>query len=129
MNNHLDKAIKKYMRAARRLLICPKGYRSRFARDMKKDLEQFIQENGSVGYPDILRYFGTPDELAQTYLDNVPQDELAEYRIKRRFHITVLSIVLAALFIAITVFLYYEFNENEVIYIDQSIKILDESME
>lgn len=132
MNNHLDKTIKKYMRATRRLLICPKELRSQFIKDMEKDIDLFVQENEPDGYPDIISYFGTPAELAQTYLESVPQDELANYRIKRKYRTTILCIVLIALFLGNTAFLFYKAygpRELDVIYTESYIEILDEHIE
>lgn len=132
MSNHLDKAIKKYMRATRRLLICPKNYRGQFLKDMERDMAQFIQENEPEGYSDIIRYFGTPAELAQTYLDNVSQDELAEYKIKRRTYIAKVGVTLVILSISIFLVLFislwksYKINP---IYIEESIEISDENGE
>lgn len=132
MNKHLDKTTRKYMRAARRLLICPKEYRSQFIKDMERDMEQFIQENKPDGYPDIVSYFGTPAELAQTYLSSVPQDELAEYKTKRKFHATVLFIILVILLIGTAVLLFYKLNEPyeaTIIHVEESIETLNESTE
>lgn len=132
MNKHLDKTIRKYMRATRRLLICPKEFRSQFIKDMKKDIDLFIQENDPDGYPDIISYFGTPAELAQTYLESVPQDELANYRIKRTSHITITNTVLVALLMSAIVLLFILFQKSreiDVIYVESSIEVLDEHIE
>lgn len=126
MKEHLDKTTRKYMRATRRLLICPKEYRNQFINDMERDMEQFIQENKPDAYPDIVSYFGTPAELAQTYLSNVPQNELANYKIKRKFQITVTSTVLIALLVSVMVFLFILFQESrkiDIIYLEESVEI------
>lgn len=130
MNKNLDKAIKKYMQATKRLLICPKDYRSQFIDDMKRDMEHFIQENEPKGYSDITCYFGTPAELAQTYLDSVPKDELAKYKIKRKAYITILSIIMVILLVSTIVFSVYKIHNSHrirVIYIEDSIEILEEN--
>lgn len=130
MNKNLDKAIKKYMQATKRLLICPKDYRSQFTDDMKRDMEHFIQENEPKGYSDITCYFGTPAELAQTYLDSVPKDELAKYKIKRKAYITILSIIMVILLVSTIVLSVYKIHNSHrirVIYIEDSIEILEEN--
>ncbi len=130
MNKNLDKAIKKYMQATKRLLICPKDYRSQFIDDMKRDMEHFIQENEPKGYSDITCYFGTPAELAQTYLDSVPKDELAKYKIKRKAYITILSIIMVILLVSTIVLSVYKIHNSHrirVIYIEDSIEILEEN--
>lgn len=132
MDKHLDKIIRKYTRATRRLLICPKSYRCRLISDMEKDIEQFITENNPDGESDIIRYFGTPAELAQTYLDSIPQDELADYKSRRKLYTIISSIsftVLCISIIAILFFQLYESRENKVIYIEQSIELMDDNIE
>lgn len=132
MKNHYDKDIRKYMQATKRLLICPKEYRKQFIEDMERDLNQLIQENTSADISDIIDYFGTPAELAQTYLDNIPKEELADYKIKRKFYFSITGIILLALFIGIIVFYtikLYESHELEKVYIYESIEILEEDIE
>ena len=132
MDKRLDKIIRKYTRTTRRLLICPKPYRCRLISDMEKDIEQFITENNPARESDIIRYFGTPAELAQTYLDSIPQDELADYKNKRKLYIFIICIILTSLLISITVYLFYNVyisRENTLIYVEESIEILDEDSE
>lgn len=93
---------------------------------MERDLRQFMEENPSAGYSDIVTYFGTPEELAQTYLLTAPREELIEYRYKRKYRLTLSLTVLIILFILVSLFLLYEFSEREVIYVEESIEILDE---
>lgn len=128
MRNHLDKDIRKYKRTTKRLLVCPKDYRQQFLNDMERDLRQFMEENPSAGYSDIVAYFGTPEELAQTYLDNIPQEELIKYRYKRRYQITLSLAIVIALSIIVSLYLFYEFNDHEVIYVEEHIEILDEDI-
>lgn len=128
MNKNLDKAIKKYMQATKRLLICPKDYRSQFIDDMKRDMEHFIQESEPKGYSDITCYFGTPAELAQTYLDSVPKDELAKYKIKRKAYITIMSIILVTFLIETIVFSGIKLSTSrklEKFYIHESMEVLE----
>ena len=126
MRNHLDKDIMKYKRTTKRLLVCPKDYRQQFLNDMERDLRQFMEENPSAGYSDIVAYFGTPEELAQTYLDNIPQEELIKYRYKKKYQIALSLTILITICFIISVSLYYKFSEREVIYIEESIEIIDE---
>jgi len=57
-----------------------KNYRRHFSLEMKHDLEQFIIENETVKISDIIDYFGTPAELAQTYLDSIPKEKISSYK-------------------------------------------------
>ena len=126
MSNHLDKDIRKYKRTTKRLLVCPRDYRQQFLNDMERDLCQFMEENPSAGYSDIVAYFGTPEELAQTYLDNIPQEELIKYKYKKKYQIALSLTILITVCFIISIFLYYKFGEREVIYVEERIEIIDE---
>lgn len=129
MRNHYNKDIRKYIRTTKRLIACPRKYRRKILDDMERDIKQFIKENPSAGSPEVVGYFDTPEKLAQTYLNSVPQEELVKYKYKRRYQFTILLIVLISCFIIISIFLYYQFNTCPVMYIEEEIEILDEHKE
>ncbi len=129
MKNHFDKVIRKYKRTTKHLLVCPKEYRRQFLKDMERDLKQFMEENPSAESSDVVDYFGTPDKLAQTYLDNVPQEELVKYKYKRRYRTTISLTVLVFFFTILSMILYYRLNEYKIIYVEEKIEILDEDIE
>lgn len=123
MNNNFSKPVRRYIRTARRLLACPRNYRSNFTADMEKDIRQFLLENNSAGYEEIIGYFGTPAELARLYLDSVPAEELTAYtsrkKILARFGWGILILLLI-----VTIFILYaklrEPRELDTIYIEET---------
>ena len=92
-------------------------------------MKQFMEENPSAESSDVVDYFGTPDKLAQTYLDNVPQEELVKYKYKRRYRTTISLTVLVFFFTILSMILYYRLNEYKIIYVEEKIEILDEDIE
>ncbi len=129
MRNHYSKDIRKYIRTTKRLIACPRKYRRKILDDMERDIKQFIKENPSAGSPEVVGYFDTPEKLAQTYLDSVPQEELVKYKYKRRYQFHISLIVLIFFFVILSMFLYYQFNTCPVIYVEETIEILDEDKE
>lgn len=129
MRNHYNKDIRKYIRTTKRLIACPRKYRRKILDDMERDIKQFIKENPSAGSPEVVGYFDTPEKLAQTYLDSVPQEELVKYKYKRRYQFHISLIVLIFFFVILSMFLYYQFNTCPVIYVEETIEILDEDKE
>lgn len=130
MKSRLDKKIKKYVKTTKRLLTCCKENRSHFLMDMEGDIEKFIQENDSIAYSDVINNFGSPDELAQTYLENIPQKEIVAYKKRKNFYIRTVVAVFGILFIGTISGLYFklqEAREMDVIYIEESIIIEEES--
>lgn len=127
-----DKILRKYIRQTKQLLNCPRDYRRQFVADLQESLAKFIAEDDSVNESGIISYFGTPDELAQTYLDGIPQEELSAYKRKRKLRIIIVFLVLM-LSSGITVsYLSYEAyvsNKGKLIYMEETIKTLDEDIE
>lgn len=127
-----DKILRKYIRQTKQLLNCPRDYRRQFVADLQESLAKFIAENDSVNESDIISYFGTPDELAQTYLDGIPQEELSAYKRKRKLRIIIVFLVLI-LSSGITVsYLSYEAyvsNKGKLIYIEETVEPSKENIE
>ena len=103
VKKQLEKSITKYIRITKHFLHCPRNCRNQFIQDMEHDIAQFLLENQDAKYSDVIHYFGTPAELSQIYLDNVPTEELALYKTKRNlFHsrsVIILFIVSTAIMI------------------------------
>lgn len=103
---YLEKSIARYIRVTKHFLHCPKNYRDHFIQDMEHDIAQFLLENHDTKYSDIIRYFGTPSELAQIYLDNVPTEELALYKTNRKLFYTLSVVILITMPVPVTIYLY-----------------------
>ena len=115
------------IRATKRFLDCPKNYRDMFIQEMEHDLTQFIQENDSVEMADIINYFGTPQELARTYLDCVPEKDMTTYKFKRKRYYILLGSILSIIVIVTIALLSVkvnEFRKMDSIYIRQSTDVL-----
>lgn len=126
MNSNFSKPVRRYIRAAKRLLACPHNYRSNFTTDMKKDIQQYLLENTSAGYEEITSHFGTPAELARLYLDSVPPEEINAYTARKKFFTRFGCGVLLLLFtISVTCFYFNHIKPRElnVIYIEESLEV------
>lgn len=120
------------MQQVKQLLNCPRDYRRQFIADLQESLAKFISENESVNDSDIISYFGTPEELAQTYLDDIPQEELSAYKHKRKLHIIIVFLVLVLSSGITASYLSYEAyvsDKGKLIYIEETIKTLNEDTE
>ena len=128
----LEKEMKKYIRATKRFLDCPKNYRDMFIQEMEHDLTQFIQENDSVEMADIINYFGTPQELARTYLDCVPEKDMRDYALKKKFYSNITKIIIGVTILSTVIILsliIYKAHELEQMHIYESIKTIEENIE
>lgn len=124
----LEKPLKSYIQAVKRLLTCPKSYRSGFLADMEHDIRQFLLENDSVSYPDVVSNFGTPQELAKLYLENVPPEELASYSAKKKRRFRIISAFLILLVSISILSLYtslHEAKKLDAIYVEETIQVIE----
>lgn len=127
-----DKVIRKYTKQVTQLLNCPRDYREKFIADLQESLSKLISENDSVNESDIVGYFGTPAELAQTYLDDVPLEELSAYRRKRRLRIIITFLILILSFGITVSYLSYEAYVSKrlrIIEVEETIETLNEDTE
>lgn len=127
-----DKVIRKYTKQVTQLLNCPRDYREKFIADLQESLSKLISENESINESDIVGYFGTPAELAQTYLDDVPLEELSAYRRKKRLRIIITFLILILSFGITVSYLSYEAyisKKGMVIHIEENMETLDENIE
>ena len=53
---------------------------------------------------DIINYFGTPQELARTYLDCVPEKDMRDYALKKKFYSNITKIILIVMFLITIIF-------------------------
>lgn len=127
---NFDKDIRKYRRQTKRLLTCPIKYRRQLLDSMERDLQHFLEENPSAGYSDAVALFGSPEDLAQTYLDDFSQKEISDFRNKRKFIIYTAIIVMISLLLGTIMLLFFELKsqENEKVYIYESIEIQEENI-
>ena len=99
---------------------------------MKEDLEKFILENDNAKYEDIIQFFGTPSELAQFYLNELPSEELSGYRVKRTCGVAVSAVISAMVLFSIIGFLSLKLHnprEIEVLYQKESVYLINKDLE
>ena len=133
MNGVNGNAIKQYCKSVRKELSCPRKIKNDLIARILPDLEAYADENPNASFDDICAHFGTPKEVAESYLASLDEDELKKRINKaKRIWITVISVctVILLLFITMMVCLilhnkdihpvYYEktISEGEIIYLD-----------
>ncbi|EOS26472.1 hypothetical protein C806_01208 [Lachnospiraceae bacterium 3-1] len=125
-DNHFTKPIISYIRDTKRFLICPRNYRRDFMADMEKDIQQFLLENSSAEYNDMVDYFGTPAELAQLYLENISPEERTTYTARKKLFTKFKCSILFLMFAVSVTCFYFNYikpRELKVIYIEESLEV------
>ncbi len=81
----VSKNVERYLRQVRILLPCRRTARKLILDQVRSNLNQFVEDDPSADYESIVRRFGSPRQIAATYIDEMDTDELlSDLRIKHR---------------------------------------------
>ncbi len=84
----------RYVGQVQRALFCTPLHRKKFIRDLEPLAEDFASENPKAALADFRREFGTPEALAQQYMNTLDDEEVQKYRRRRKwFHRACLAAV------------------------------------
>lgn len=64
-----DRDVKKYLRSVKKLLHCPRTQRNEFLRQLETNIYFFISESEVEDMEEVIKEFGSPEEIAQNFLD------------------------------------------------------------
>ena len=90
----LEKELKRYYSAIRRELYCDTTAKKRILAAIKENVEAYLEEKPAAALEDIQKHFGTPRQIATSYLEELDTPELiGKLKIKR----TIVTVICAAL--------------------------------
>ena len=94
--------LKLYYRQIRNNLYCSKKRKKRLLDELKTNVEESLEENPNLTYGELLEIYGTPKEIADSYIESLDPEEYAEdiRRIKRKkwmFGIVFFSVIAFAI--------------------------------
>ena len=124
MNGVNGNAIKQYCKSVRKELSCPRKIKSDLIARIMPDLEAYADENPNASFDDICAHFGTPKEVAESYLASLDEDELKKRLNKaKKIRIAVIAVctVILLLFITMMVCLILHNKEVRPVYYEETI--------
>ena len=124
MNGVNGKVIKQYCKSVRKELSCPRKIKSDLIARIMPDLEAYADENPNASFDDISAHFGTPKEVAESYLASLDKDELKKRLNKaKKIRIAVIAVctVILLLFITMMICLILHNKEVRLVYYDEVI--------
>lgn len=125
--------IRRYVRAVSGFLPCSGKRKKPWLADLRAQAESYVAEGGDAAA--LEQRFGTPQQMAFTYVDEMPTaDLLAELHIRRLVAVTVITLAAAlAVYIAVLVWqaylVYDRFNGWSETYIVEYENIVTEEAE
>ena len=98
------KELKTYYRDIRKALPCGWFHSRRLMKDLRSSVAQFLQESPNATFQDITNRFGTAQQIAEAYAEQLPPEKLRKsISIRKR----IVAIVAASCAIAVMGWLIY----------------------
>lgn len=111
----VNRDVKRYLREVNSWLPCRRKLKTKIVAEITSNVSLFVTENSNSGYNEIVARFGTPQQIASTYVDEMETTELLnDLRIKRK----IVSTVIAGVFVLIVTWsvamgmIYFEGHKN-----------------
>lgn len=101
---------KTYARALSRQLHCPKAKKKALLEDTRRLAEDYLAENPGGGHDGLTAFLGSPEELAQSYLEAMGP-EAERYRRHRRLALVLLCAATAAIVVGSVLYCIYLGNK------------------
>lgn len=96
--NRNDRELRKYYREVSGCLAGTGSEKGLLVAQIKERVGMFLQEQPEADIDAVIRHFGTPQQIAQSYLEQMDAPELlGKLRIRKRIVVTVTAAVFIAL--------------------------------
>lgn len=101
----MNKIGNQYLKQVKSHLTCPAALKKTFLEQLQGDVEEFLETAPNATLEELTQRFGSPSEMAHSYIDSLDGDELQKQLrkskiVKRIVLFTCLGILLAVLFVA-----------------------------
>lgn len=104
-----------YYRELERRLGCPKAKREEFIEETRRHITHYIEDHPHAEFPDVVRFAGEPEELAQTYNELLGPEVTERFRRGRRIRRVVsLGVLMLALVAAVIYSVYLWERQQDV---------------
>ena len=90
---------KQYLKEVAASLTCTRGVKAVFIRQLKSDVKDYVQNNPDATKEDLIRDFGSPEEIAAGFFDRDDYSAMLKKAKKRATFWMVSCIVLAVVLI------------------------------
>jgi len=101
----MNNAAKEYCKQISKCLSYSSKVKKKLLPDIELSIEQFIEDNSSVSYEDIVEEFGTPQDMVKTFLETEEVSELEQsFSVKRRV-VWIVALAVIAVIVIIGIYL------------------------
>lgn len=111
------KELTQYYKSIQRLLPCTGVQKKRFMHDMIHSVNAYLLENPNVSFDAVASHFGTPQEIADTYIEEIPPLELRQKLKRKKQIVNIIAAVAASIVLlwgaVVTIALINELNDAD----------------
>ena len=98
-NNISEKEIKKYFRQIKNSLVCDLKTKNKIMKDLRNDVEEYLEQNSDSSFENVLDYFGKPETIAEEFAISSGIDYVKKSRIHKTLKLTLsILLILASIF-------------------------------
>ena len=94
---------KEYYNAVKRNICCGSKNKSEFLDDFSDKLSDYIDENPKADIDELIKNFGSPEEIADSFMQTLDEDEIQKAVRKKKIIITIAVCCVILLAVAVTV--------------------------
>lgn len=114
----MNKIGNQYLKQVKSHLTCPAALKKTFLEQLQGDVEEFLETAPNATLEELTQRFGSPSEMAHSYIDSLDGDELQKQLrkskiVKRIVLFTCLGILTLVLIVAV-MFIIHIFSNNPV---------------
>ena len=78
-------ALKEYYRSIQKLLPCSLCQKRKLMKDIRCSVDSFLQEHPDATFETVSAHFGTPQQIAESYIEEMsPQELQQQAKVKKR---------------------------------------------
>lgn len=89
MTKHDEAALRRYLRTVRGMLPCDRKQKRHILKELQCSVDAFLAEHPDADLPQLQAHFGTPDQIAASYVDDLDTPALLRAMHARKRVITV----------------------------------------
>lgn len=127
MNQKMKKKIKHYLHEIASAL--PAGYPNKklLLRTLQQNIDDFLEEHPNADWEAVTEHFGSSDDLARSYMEQLSDAELAaSYKThQRNIFVSTIACLLALIFLILVIYSFHLWKQTHDFIIEETMTVYD----
>ncbi len=116
-NTISEKELKKYLRRIKGALVCNFKTKRKILKDLKNNVEEYLEQNPDSSLEDLMEYFGKPESIAEEFAVSAGIDYIKKTKVHKMIKlIVIILLILALVFTIITSIVIITNNKRTAVY-------------